>query len=99
MSYNFNVREVADLARISVSDSEISEFQEGFASILSYIDEIRTADIDVSKLHIEKPHIRNVTRNDDDAYDSGIYKEKLLSQAPSRVDDYVRVKKMISQDN
>jgi aspartyl-tRNA(Asn)/glutamyl-tRNA(Gln) amidotransferase subunit C len=91
-----NIKHIANLARIKLTEEESKELQGEFQSILAYIDEIKEADISHVDMSIERPLVRNVLREDgDEVYSTGSFKEDLLSEAPFRSGDYIKVKKIL----
>lgn len=87
------VRKLAALSRIQVSDAEVVSLQGDMASILGYIEQINKANLETVADIL--PERRNVFREDGDANEPGSYTEKLLTNAPGREDDYVKVKKIL----
>ena len=86
------VKKLASLSRIAVSDEEVESLRKDMDSILGYVAEINSAplaDIDVSHDRV------NVFRNDDEANTVGEYREKLLANAPDRDGNYLKVKKIL----
>ncbi len=86
------IKKLADLARIEVSDEEAEGLTSQIDSILGYVGQIQNstgdAKADVSKL-------RNVMRDDVITNNSDEYTEKLLNNAPSREGRYLKVKKIL----
>lgn len=91
-----DVEKLADLARVKIPDSSKQGFVEDIDAILDYVAQIQNADI--SDLVQQMPHVKNVMREDMTPHESGIYTEKILSIAPKREGNYVKVKKIIEQD-
>lgn len=88
-----DVNKLATLARIEMSDAEKQEFLGNMESILSYVDIIKKAD--VSGIEKDAGDIRNVMREDTDAYDSGTFTGKILAGAPATQDGFLKVKKIL----
>ena len=87
------VRKLASLSRIKLSPEEEVSMQHEISSILGYIEQINNADFGDEK--IEEGERKNVWREDDSVNDSGVYTEKLLSNAPEREGNYFKVKKIL----
>lgn len=88
---------LADLARIELSDAEIERFSKEFDDILEYVSEIKglagtSVELAVGKLF-------NVFREDVDPLPAGAYTEALLEAAPVRDGRYLKVKKVLKNDN
>ena len=83
------VKYVAHLARIGLTDSEIESFSKQLANILSYIaklNEVDTKDIQPTS-HVLA--IKNVFRGD--LVKPSLSKEDVLKNAPSRENDFFKV--------
>ena len=87
------VKRLAALSRIKLSPEEESSMQTEISSILGYIDQISKADFAADA--VEASDRRNIWREDKDVNETGANTEKLLSNAPSREGDYVKVKKIL----
>jgi aspartyl-tRNA(Asn)/glutamyl-tRNA(Gln) amidotransferase subunit C len=87
------VRKLATLSRIELSEEETGSMQNDMSSILGYIDQINKAGLDLEQA--DEPLRKNIWREDINANESGEYTEKLLSAAPSREGEYVKVKKIL----
>lgn len=103
------VRHIAKLAKLGLTEKETVKFQKELSSILDYIEKLK--EVDVSKVeptsHALK--IKNVTRNDDSlAYNSGrsvfstgntekkeTESEKLLEMAPETEENYLKTKSIL----
>ena len=87
---------LAELSRIKLSEEEKTSLLKEFDSILGYVDQLKKANVPIStegRLGV----IRNVTRKDGVEVVSAEDREGLLREAPSRVDDFIAVKKIIEQ--
>ena len=91
---NVDVRALARLARMEVSEEELSKLETELPAILAFVDTIQK--LDVSALE-RTPALRNVMREDGEPHESGIYTEKLLAQAPAQKDGRFVVKQVISR--
>lgn len=90
------VLKLAELSRIKISEAEADNLSHEFEAILDYVGEVK----DVSSSHKsaltpENFTIRNSMREDSEPHASGLYTEKILTQAPSREGDYIKVKKIL----
>lgn len=91
-----DVQKLAILARIKLLPEEADALAKDMASILGYIDEIKSATkTDDSDSHSEKEKTRNVLRNDTHPHETGIHTEAILAEAPEREENYVKVKKIL----
>jgi aspartyl-tRNA(Asn)/glutamyl-tRNA(Gln) amidotransferase subunit C len=88
------VKKLAELARIKLTDEEISRFQEEIESILSYVVQVKEAgSVTEDSFPINRP--RNVFRDDKDPHESGKFTEALISRAPKSEKGYIKVKKIL----
>ncbi|HEY4503863.1 MAG TPA: Asp-tRNA(Asn)/Glu-tRNA(Gln) amidotransferase subunit GatC [Candidatus Paceibacterota bacterium] len=89
------VEKLAVLARIKLDDSEKEEMTKEIGSILTYIDEIKKATVDIDYTP-DIGVIHNVFREDIVKDTSPEDRERLLESAPYREGEFVAVKKVIS---
>ena len=87
-----DIKNLADLARIEVSDSEAEGLTSQIDSILGYVGQIKDSTPNVER---EIPKLRNVMREDVVTNGDGEYTEKLLNNASSREGKYLKVKKIL----
>lgn len=93
-SKNIDVRGLARLARMEVSEAELEKLEKELPAILSFVETIQSVDVAVTG---RNPTLRNVMREDAEPHDSGIYTEKILEQVPARQGDRLAVKQVISR--
>jgi len=91
------VKKLAALARVEVSDEELPKFVKEFEAILAYVGQLEKLDIDVTAQK-EKPAVRNVMREDGEPHEKGIWSVKLAEQFPAWEGDALSVKQIISHD-
>lgn len=89
------VQNLAQLARLDLSEEEIERFKGDISSVLDYVDSIRT--IETSQTVPEGGHI-NVLREDVVTNEPGTYTDVLLDAAPAREGNLFKVPKILSQD-
>lgn len=90
------IEKLASLARIKLSEEEKTVLQKDVGAILGFVSQIK----DVGAESAERTAVSagapmNVMREDGEPHESGIYTERLLSAAPQREGQYVRVKKIL----
>lgn len=90
-----DVRALASLARISVTDTEVSELAADLAGIVTFVKKI--AEADAGTKPAESEH-RNIMRDDTNVHETGRYTDTLLDAAPKRNGDYVEVKQVLAHD-
>ncbi len=87
-----DIKNLADLARIQISDKEAESLTREMDSILGYVGQIKEATGDTEKM---LPKLRNIMREDISTNAPKQYAEKLLKNAPSREKNYLKVKKIL----
>jgi aspartyl-tRNA(Asn)/glutamyl-tRNA(Gln) amidotransferase subunit C len=90
-----DVKRLAALARVSISEKELPDFVKEFESILAYVGQIEALQLSKEKSLLP---LRNVMRKDDEPHEKGTWTKKLVEQFPERDGNYLRVKKIISHD-
>ena len=94
-----DVNNLANLARIALSEEEKDKLQKDMESILGYVSELQKAptpsDSETERQNPENYHLKNVMRDDDGTFESGLNTETILSQAPKRKGDYFVTKKIL----
>lgn len=90
------VLNLAKLARIKLTDAEAESLSGDFDSILRYVGEVKEISVAAAKNPTPADFpLRNVTRDDGIGHEPGIYTEKILSEAPGRDGNYIKVKKIL----
>ena len=91
---NVDIAALAGLARLEVSEAEMETLKKQIPDILSFVHTIESVSAAAEEV---EPTLKNVMRDDTDAYESGIYTEDLLKAAPKSRDNQVVVKQVISR--
>lgn len=94
MSDTIDVRALAKLARIEISNEELTTLETELPRILAFVETIQKATVSTEP---KGTGLRNVMRTDDNSHEGGIYTEKLLSAAPAREGNRIAVKQVISR--
>ncbi len=89
------IEKLAELARIKIDESEKQSLTKEIDSILTYIDQIKEATVDMD-FQPSPGEVRNVFRSDE--VETFSNREALLNEAPHRVGEFIAVKKIISED-
>jgi aspartyl-tRNA(Asn)/glutamyl-tRNA(Gln) amidotransferase subunit C len=92
-----DIEKLAQLARIKIDDSEKQEMTEKIDSILTYVDQLKKATVNVD-FAPQPGAVYNVFREDIATTTSSEDREALLAEAPQREGDFIAVKKIIAQD-
>jgi aspartyl-tRNA(Asn)/glutamyl-tRNA(Gln) amidotransferase subunit C len=90
------VRKLAALARIEVTDEEVEKFAKEFDDILAYVGKIEG--LQVSGEPDRLPRVRNVLREDARTHEAGAHTEALRNQFPDREGNSLKVKQIVSYD-
>ena len=90
------VKKLAALARVKVSDEELPKFTKEFEAILAYVGQLEK--IDVPKEGTERPALRNVFREDTNPTESGTWTKKLVAAFPYKEGDALVVKQVIAHE-
>lgn len=91
------IEKLAQLARIKLDPAEKQSLTKEIDSILSYVDEIKKATVDVDYTPVPGA-VHNVFRPDTARTISPEDRERLLNEAPDREGEFIAVKKIIAQD-
>jgi len=83
------VRRIARLAALALTDEEIDRFQGDLNAILTYISQIQTADIGEAVAPPETDRTETVLR--EDVVRPGLTREQALSNAPDTDGEHFRV--------
>lgn len=89
------VEKLIELELVDMSDAEIEQFRGEIDSILGYVSELQT----LSSGEEREPQVGelyNVMREDINPHESGIYTEAILKELPQREGEYVKVKKILT---
>ena len=89
-----DVLKLARLARLTLSEDEITEFQKEISEILRYIELLQKVDANGLQPTAQVTGLVNVMRDDTPA-DYGIGPEDLLRSAPHKQDGLIKVRRMI----
>ena len=89
-----DVRRLAELSHLELSEREIEDMRGEIESILEYVSEIQSVK--------EKPDTKtthtlahNVLRDDNMPHPRGMHSGKILAEAPHTKKSYIRVKKIL----
>jgi len=94
-----DVKKLADMARIYMSDSEMEGIAKDFDSILAYVGQVqevsKSEGTQSSTLTQEDYFLSNVMRDDVVTNKEGEYTEKILNNAPDTENGFLKVKKIL----
>ncbi len=89
------VRHLASLVRIELTDSEVEEFRSELASILSHIDAL--SEIDTTGVPPTNNGADLLNIQDEDASRPALPRDQILANAPQLEDEYFRVHAVLDQ--
>ncbi|PJE50547.1 MAG: Asp-tRNA(Asn)/Glu-tRNA(Gln) amidotransferase GatCAB subunit C [Candidatus Yanofskybacteria bacterium CG10_big_fil_rev_8_21_14_0_10_36_16] len=94
------VTNIANLARIDLTDKEKEKMAKELGSVLEYIDQLQ--EVDTSKVQADiNPHheLINILREDDKlSHEPAENTDKLLKEAPETKDGFIKVKSVFNKD-
>jgi aspartyl-tRNA(Asn)/glutamyl-tRNA(Gln) amidotransferase subunit C len=90
-----DISSLASLARLLISPEEASQLEKEIPAILSFVETITAVAADAGAPAARE--VRNVMRDDVVQHDSGVHTENLLSAAPAREGQYIKVKQVITK--
>ncbi|MCY8344631.1 Asp-tRNA(Asn)/Glu-tRNA(Gln) amidotransferase subunit GatC [Bacillus haynesii] len=83
------VKHVAHLARLAITDEEAAMFTEQLDSIISFAEELNEVDTENVKPTTHVLQMKNIMRKD--VPDKGLPVEDVVKNAPDQKDGYIRV--------
>lgn len=89
-----DVLHLAQLSNLQLSDDEISNLQVDLANILTYIEQLKSIDTTNIEPTYQVTGLENVER-EDEIIDYGLSRDDLLSNAPYKQDNQIKVPKVL----
>ena len=83
------VRHIAELAKLGVTDEEVERFSRQLSDVLDYVDMLNELDTDEISPTAQVIAVQNVTRTDEPC--ESLSPEEVLANAPDREGDRFRV--------
>src|SRR5262245_10655614 len=93
MSDQFDVRYVARLARLDLSDEEIAKFQSQLGQVLTYVEQLKEVDVTGVEPTAHAQQVTNVFRADQPK--GGLEQAQALANAPRSANELIVVPKVI----
>ena len=90
------VANVADLARLNLSEAELERYTEQLGAVLDHADDVASLDLDGVPPTAHPLPLVNVLR--DDVVVEGVDRDEVLSQAPSVEDRRFRVPAILGEE-
>jgi len=91
------VRHVARLARLDLTDEEVDRFSRQLSAILDYMEKLRELETDSVEPPAHCLPIRNVFR--EDVVGESLGAKLALENAPERVENFFKVPKILDDDS
>lgn len=89
-----DVLKLARLARLSLTDTEVEEYQHELAEILQYVEQLQAVDVNGLGPTNQVTGLKNVMRKDEEI-DYGYVPGDLLKNVPHVQDNQLKVKRMV----
>ncbi len=89
-----DIKKLAELARIEVSDGEAESLGGEISSILEYVGQVKSV-VGDEKEGVEFGPVWNVMREDENPNESGSFSKELIAEFPDKEGDYLKVKKIL----
>lgn len=89
-----DIKKLAELARVDMSDTEMSEMAHDFDGILAYVGQVEEAAKMVSENDVNFS-LNNVAREDVQTNRGGEYTSKIIEQFPDQKAGYLKVKQIL----
>ena len=90
-----DVKKLATLSRLALTEEEVAKLQVEISSILAYIDTIQKVELPSQTSGSVYLDIENVMREDAPSHEAGEHTNALLAQAPRSEKGYLKVKKIL----
>ncbi len=87
------VKKVAQLSRIELSETEVEKFQKDLSSILDYVEELKQVSTEGLEIVSSVTGLENIEREDKAVIVD--YQEQILENAPERRDNFYKVKSIL----
>ena len=91
---NDDVRHLAHLSSLQMSDAEVESLRAGIEKIINYINQLDELDTDGVEPTYQVTGLQNVWR-DDEIIDSSVSRQQLLALAAEQSDNCVKVPKVL----
>lgn len=89
------VKHIAKLARLGLTEREIEKFQKELSKILDYIEKLKEVDISNVEPTSHSVLVENVMREDQESQKSKVKSQKLMELAPETKNGYLKTKPIL----
>ena len=94
---DLDVRYIANLARLALSDEEIERYQGQLGQVLEYMEQLGKLDVEGIEPTAHANPIFDVIRDDEADPERCLDREEVLRNAPEKSQDQFRVTKVVEQ--
>jgi len=91
------VKHLANLAKIHLTEKEIEIFQKELSKILEYVEKLKGVDVENVKEMSHSVFLENVMRDDEKIPGTEFDREKLIEQFSFREGNFLKVKRIIQE--
>lgn len=91
------IRKLARLSRLALTDEEVEKLRGEMDSIIAYVDVIQKVELPGKPEGSVYLDMENVMREDGTPHAPGVNTEEMLAQAPRREGNYLKVKKILGE--
>jgi len=89
------VKHIANLSHLGLTEKELESMQKNFSSILDYIETLKEADISSIEKSFPERGVKNITREDIQKEFLKEDQEKLIDLFPDTENNYLKTKKIL----
>ena len=90
-----DVKHIAELSRLELSEDDLEKFQGELSSILEYIEQLQEVKTESVEPTYQTIDLVNVFRKDNVQKERELSQEKALANAPDKEDGYIKVKPVL----
>ncbi len=94
-----DVKKVAELANLEITDKELGEYVPQLSQIVEYVSELDEIDTDGIEATSQTTGLENVSRNDEVNQQREINSTEALSETENKMDDYFAVDMILKEKN
>jgi aspartyl-tRNA(Asn)/glutamyl-tRNA(Gln) amidotransferase subunit C len=89
------VKNIAKLSYLKISEEELKKFQNDFSAILDYVNKLKELNVENIEETANLSHVKNVFREDKEVFYGN---EELIRSMPHSRNNYLEVKKILNND-
>lgn len=88
-----NIKRLAEMARLDMTEEEMAGIAHDFEGILAYVDQVKQA-TGMAEDDVKFSFV-NVVREDEVQNTPGFYTDKIVAEFPASLDGYLKVKQVL----